>query len=773
MICRDIVGRAGILLILLVCIAFDIQGQTIKGRIFMADTGLPVAAATVSAWQDSVLLSSVQSNEKGFYLLGLERSGSYLFTFSYENHSNTITVDLLQNTTLNIDVYPEMEVHELDNVTIYEDIYHVGDLTMTQKQFKTMPASFQDPSRILMRYPGFSTSHDGANSIVYRGMPPESVRWQLFGADIVNPNHLANAGTANDLTSNNAGGVNALNGAVLDYYHFEASPARVAYGNVMSGISDMKMASSMQPYLDFNLIGLEAGMGAKVGDKHIYASYRQSFTGLLNRIGVDFGNEKIGYQDLSAYADLINNDKSHLKLFMTLGESHNYYTGIDTTSQPVAFKDIQQITYKSQLGIVGSQFTWQQSKFVYQSTLIASARKDGREEFTLDYFKQTTGFDHSDIQNIQKKLLSWHNQFKWQLSGKDVTAGLRTNYHVDHAQTNALIAKQDFVSIYPYAQIENSRLEKWHYVAGMGVMYDDETGEITAEPAISLDWRASEKLTFGVAYRLSSLQDYTDRRYIIAPYKPDRIKSSHVQLNSQYVLPTSSVGVNVFYSQLWDVAKFIYEGQERSYTSAFNGGNLGYDQLLSPIWIPDGTGKARTYGIEGSMQSKFSFNKHSWILDVNSSVFNATYRNRSAQRITGDYDGRYNYGTISNISVSYQLHTVKNEQQRKWIISFASHVRGGQYEPYIDTRADSREKLYLLNSRFYDQNPNYSRADFRVVYDRKKNTKRLRQIWSIDIQNVLNNKEVLYRYHDFLQKKIVNQQQLGILPVLSYRLVWE
>jgi hypothetical protein len=51
--------------------------------------------------------------------------------------------------------------------------------------------------------------------------------------------------------------------------------------------------------VDFNLIGLEAGINLASKNenstrfKNIYAAYRYSFVGLLSKLGVDFGNEKL------------------------------------------------------------------------------------------------------------------------------------------------------------------------------------------------------------------------------------------------------------------------------------------------------------------------------------------------------------------------------------------------------------------------------------------------------------------------------------------------
>lgn len=762
------------LLLCVVCISAQGIGQTIKGRVLLKESKTQAPLALISVSQDSIAVIQTESDSLGYYELHLQKAGKYDISYYYEAYSGYMTLDLPEDAILNVDVFLDQEVQALAHVTIHEDAYRMGDLTMTQRQFKTMPASFQDPSRIIIRYPSFSTANDGANSIVYRGMPPEAARWQLFGADIVNPNHLSNAGTANDLATNYAGGVNALNGAVLDYYHFEASPANVSYGNIMSGVSDMKMASSMHSYLDLNLIGLEGGLGTNIRGKNVYASYRYSFTGLLNQLGIDFGNEKIGYQDLSAFGELLKTEKVHLKVFATLGASHNYFAGIDSTDQPERFKDLQHITYKSQLGIVGSQFIWQKNHiFSYKATLIASSRQDNREEYTLDYFKQNTNFDHADDQEIKKGLWSFHNQFKWDFPTFKWSAGLRANYHIDENRINGALIEQSYFSLYPYVQLENSPLNKWHYVLGIGTMYDDLTQEFTIEPAVALDWKLSNKVSIGLSSRLSSLQDYTDLRYILGPYQSLRIKSGHVQLSGKYEADHRSIGGNLFYSHLWDVAKFVYEGQSKSYSSAFNGSNLGYDQLLCPMWIPDGTGTASTKGLEFYHFRTYPYSNHNWTIGYNLSIFSATYRNREAQRITGDYDGRYNYKTIANLSASYERYLSKTEKVQKLILSAAIHNRGGQFEPWINKRATSLDQLYDFDRSLSIKNKDYARLDFRIVYDRKKVTSRLRHVWSLDIQNVNNNNTIMYRSYDFLKQDLIYYPQLEILPVLSYRLIWE
>ena len=758
-------------LILVVCFFVTAQCQTIKGRIYLSNDKEPVTFAEVKAIRGNENLILTHSDSLGFYQLNLEREGSYIIQVAYEEYSKTIDIEVREETVLYVDIYLEPQAVLLENVTIHERVYQFGDLTMTQSQYKVMPASFQDPSRILIRYPGFSTSNDGANGIIFRGMPPESARWQLFGADIVNPNHLSNAGTANDLATGNAGGVNAINGTVLDIYHFEANPSSAAYSNVMSGVSNLKMAPAMKSYIDLNLIGIEAGLGTNVKNKNYYVSYRYSFTGLLNQFGIDFGNEKIGYQDLSAYADLINNPSSHLKVFTTLGRSHNYYKAIDTLEPPMRFKDIQNIDYTSDFGVVGAQYTLQRDNFVYQSTLTGSSRKDFREENTNAYFKIHTGLDHHDNQRLENSLLSFHNQFRKLTSKHVYSVGLRTNYQFNRSYTNDKSVQEQHLSIYPYIQIQNLTNKKFHYVAGIGAMYDDLTDEITAEPALAMDYKIGNRFMVKLDYRLSSFQDYADLRYIMGSYNPVRIKLNNIQLSGLYDFDNLRLNLTGFYHFMSDVAKFTHDGFEDVHATIYNGGNLGYDQLLEPFWRYDGTDKARIYGVEGYFQKKISRSNHTWIIESNMTIFDSKYR--KAQLEPEYFNGRYNFNFITNLSVSYEKNIIKGDKQKKWIISLANHNRGGQREPGIAFNAPDRSSLYSYNTPFDFQEPAYGRIDFRVVYSKIKSGSRLRQTWSLDIQNLFDKKNIGFRYYDFLLNNIIYEKQLGLIPVLSYRLMWE
>ena len=656
------------------------------------------------------------------------------------------------------------------DITITEKPYQSGDLTMTQNQYKVMPASFQDPARILIKYPGFSTPNDGANAIIFRGMPPESARWQLFGADIVNPNHLSNAGTANDLATGNAGGVNALSGSVLDYYHFEANPADVSYADVMSGVSNMKMSPKINSFMDINLIGLEAGLNLNRGNKNVYASYRYSFVGLLDQLGVNFGNEKIGYQDLSLYADLIKNDHNSLKIFATLGNSSNIFSAVSRGDSLTRFKDIQNITYKSEMALAGAQYTYEKANKYFQSTLVVSGRNDSRNENTNLFYTDSLGFSLSSDQNIKERLVSLHNQYVMDISEAKITFGLRTNIKVDGRIVNG--KDEAVLSIYPYFQYKSDQSTRFQYHAGLGGFYDSRTKEWTAEPSMGAGYKLSNLVSINMDYRLSSFQDYTTGSFVAQQYDRHRIKAHNIQSGIQYIKKFLQVRGSVFLHQFWDISTFRSdEGSFANHFTPFNGGNLGYDQIFGMLnIIPNGTSGARVYGSELYLENTTFIKGNSFYYGVNLSIFDSKYTlNEVGQNY---YNSRYNFGYTSNVNVSYDMDISKSGKERHLTFSISNHYRGALREQSLNPVNGEFQTLYNTNSSYDQTFRPYQRLDFRVVYLKQKSNNKKTHRWSLDIQNILSRENDGFRYYDPLLNKTLIQNQLGLVPVLSYRLEW-
>lgn len=66
----------------------------------------------------------------------------------------------------------------------------------------------------------------------------------------------------------------------------------------------------------------------------------------------------------------------------------------------------------------------------------------------------------------------------------------------------------------------------------------------------------------------------------------------------------------------------------------------------------------------------------------------------------------------------------------------------------------------------------YLRLDFMVAHISGKKEGKTRHRWSLDIQNVLNIQNDGFRYYDPYLNTVLLQNQLGMIPVLSYKVEW-
>ena len=151
---------------------------------------------------------------------------------------------------------------QISEVEIYSNLIKNDNVvSLSRKQFLTMAGSLEDPTRLLIKFPGTSTVNDQANSVVFRAMPSQYHRWSLYGARVLNPNHLGNAGTISDFPGRSSGGVNMFSGQVIGNLQFNGNPSGASL-DALSASSDMKLRDPFKNSITTNLslIGLEAGL---------------------------------------------------------------------------------------------------------------------------------------------------------------------------------------------------------------------------------------------------------------------------------------------------------------------------------------------------------------------------------------------------------------------------------------------------------------------------------------------------------------------------------
>jgi hypothetical protein len=98
-----------------------------------------------------------------------------------------------------------------------------------------------------------------------------------------------------------------------------------------------------------------------------------------------------------------------------------------------------------------------------------------------------------------------------------------------------------------------------------------------------------------------------------------------------------------------------------------------------------------------------------------------------------------------------------------------THAGGRRYIP-IDLEKSILEKKQVHNwdAAFENQMPDYFRADFQLVY--RLNRLRYSMEWRIDVQNLTNHRNPAYYYYDPQAESIRLKKQIGLLPLISYRM---
>ena len=136
-------------------------------------------------------------------------------------------------------------------------------------------------------YPSVVAANDQGNSIIVKGNSPNGLLWRLNGLDIVNPNHLANAGTLSDKPISNGGGVNILSAQMLDRTQFYTGGFPASFGNALSGILDMNLREGSKNKAEgtaqASLLGLDLSLEtplSKNNNASALVNYRYSTVGL-------------------------------------------------------------------------------------------------------------------------------------------------------------------------------------------------------------------------------------------------------------------------------------------------------------------------------------------------------------------------------------------------------------------------------------------------------------------------------------------------------------
>ncbi len=669
-----------------------------------------------------------------------------------------------KETVLTIELVPTAYTLETFTITAMarEEPEALGVREFTVEQGLRYPAMFQDPARLVTGTPGVAAPNDQANHMIVRGNSPNANAWLIEGAEIVNPNHLGNAGTPTDLPVLSGGGVNVLSAQMLGPSRLRTGVSPVMYGNALGGLMDMSLRRGNDRQrewtLQAGLTGLDVSTEGPIGKKgrafHL-VNYRYSTIGILSAMGVDLGDEAITFHDLSVHVGTRIGQSGELRFFALGGTSRNVFTAVADTTEWEFDKDSQDITYQAGTGAVGATVDVPIGEHArFRSTVAWSSTYQTRE--AIEHDTALTAFTRT-YQSLDERKLSAIAQAEGSIATRlRYTVGGSAMQRYVHNLFNEVT---EGWLVRPFAQARYQITEHLHAHAGLAYSHFTFNGSDALEPRAGLRWRMTKGRTISAAYGVRSQLPYHPIM-AIAPIVqgvwPDvqnsrmgLMRSQDITLGYEHAVNEQLVvRVEGYHQQITGMPLMRYDSTE----STFN----AWDAPL-PIHLIDG-GEATVQGVELSLVRNFVDGLY---YQANGSVFQSRYRDLEGAWRSARWDAQW----TANLMVGREFRKVKEDRVRTWGVSGRLFGMGGlRYTPLADgtTAPDAVVMPYSA------QQAMIYRLDLRV-YLKKDRNGRTGQ-WALDLQNATNARNEAFIYFDRRQDALVTKYQMGLIPNLSYRI---
>jgi len=755
-----------VILVGLCCIS-HIRAQenrtTVTGDVIEDETGQPVEFANVVlskngdhaiATTDSTGIFHFQEVPYGIYRLTISYVG--FRTVSIQElaveHQQLPPIQIrLEPSSLKLD---EVVVQAVQPLRVSARLS--GGYTLTPEEVRRFPATFYDPARLATVYPGVVNINDQANNLAIRGNSPNQMNFYIHGAEIVNSNHLANAGTSTDRTTMSGGSVNMFSAQLLENTEIYTGVLPTNLLQATSGAMNYHLKRGSRTGFHFTgqvgLNGIDVAAEGPIGNRWSYiANYRYSTVGLLSQLGVDFSDETILYQDLSIQVSFYQNEKVKWSFFAMGGDNSNSFEAkVDSAREE--FKDAFDIDFKSQIGIAGANVEVHLSdQLRWHTTLAASTRWDQRSQTSSTQFP-----DAEDYLELTK--YAFHTQLSQQTTGAwGFLYGLNTTLWQGGMEYQDFgLSEKRFgenvrgVLLRPYAET-HWRHRMWRIDGGLAVSYNGLNNQAYFQPRLSLMRHLPHRQKLAVSSGLHhKLQPYQILFSSDSHAELPMLQSWKTTLTYEKDFQMSQIRATVYYENISDVGA----------------GDNGFSALnileeYPPISIGS-DGKGQNKGIELAYQR---FLNQGLFLLISGTLFDARYRNPDMEAWTNSH---FNNQCMFNTTIGKEFEFSTGEKQKVLGMNFQLVYSGGFWETPIDLTASRAAGRTIRNSTdlFSQQLPAVLKTYFRIYY--KINHSKRYSLIGLDLSNVINRQNVSYSYYDPLLDEIVMKHQLGLIPMLSY-----
>lgn len=759
-------------------------GQRIQGEVRDKVSLQPISGANVILIETSANSTSGQtSNQKGEFVFESVNLGRYRLVISHVGYQSFVIPEILVSASRDIflDVQLDLGAKVLKEVVVdgaipNEHISMLGKQPITAEQTLRYAATFYDPARLSTSFPGVATFNDQNNNIVVRGNSPNGIAWRLEGVDIVNPNHLTNAGTFTDRPVQSGGSVNILSSQLMGTSNFLNGAFDATYGNTLSGVFDMKYRNGNTKEVKFttqlSLLGLDfsvEGPLSKEKNGSFIANYRYSTIGLLSAMGLDLGDEAITFQDLSFHINKTSEKGSTWSVFGLGGNSRNEFIAKRDSLKWEFGKDSQDILYKGRMFGFGISNRHPISANTYlRNTIAYSILDNERRAYDLDsiYNSMLRSIDENE-----SEILSWRSELSTKISP---SASLSVGFHLSHLYDKiyseslfglAAFGEGDSWLVQPFLNLSQILSSRFSYNLGLRYLNHTLSGAQSLEPRLNLKLHLNDFNYLNLRYGLHSLLQTPGTYFypgqdlngdLVNPNEALGLtKAHHIVLGYYYsVNPSIKLNAEVYYQDLYNVPVSRFSQNTFSVLNQIEG--FVFESL-------ENSGTGTNYGIDIMLRKTFSNNIYYL---ANASLYESKYKGSDGM----EHDTRFSGNYSINFTGGKEFKKIRADFEKTFGVNLGIVYLGGYRDTPIDLVQSEIEgrTVYFTDEAFTIKMKDYARINLRFswVKDKSGYTRTI----SVDIQNLTNRENIAYSYYDTEVQDIVVQNQLGIIPILAYRI---
>ncbi|OFX25639.1 MAG: TonB-dependent receptor [Bacteroidetes bacterium GWA2_31_9b] len=758
----------------------NVQTQTIRGQIVDQDSKTPLIGANVIILNtDPIIGSSTDAN--GYFRLEQVHVGRINLKVTCMGYEDKTVPNILVGSGKEIVLEIELSesLIQLEDVVVtanghkaeaLNEMAVVSAKAFTVEETQRYAGSLSDPARMVSGYAGVTGDAQGNNDIVVRGNSSKGILWKLDGMDIPNPNHFSDEGAT-------GGPINALNSAMLNNSDFFSGAFAPEYGNAYSGVFDMKLRNGNNEKREYSasigILGTDVTLEGPFSKNYLGSyliNYRYSSLDILDKLNLVHYYGVPKYQDASFKFNLPTKKLGTFQLIGFGGLSNIY-------QEDFAEENEDSLTRTADFG---AHVAFAAIKHIYpinDRTFITSYVSTSSTENSTDYKK---------YDDIGSWYTAYYDLFK--NTSIRISTSMNTKINAKHRLKMGItysdlgynmFAKQDVLNTGSYttevdtdgrAGLVQGYLN-WKYriadeltlVSGLHYIQFLLNNSNSIEPRFGVDWNFAPKqslcLGFGIHSKVESIATYFatvdngDGTYTTPNKDLELSKSAHYVLGySNQISKNVNLKVEAYYQQLFNLAV------ENDINSTFVLNNIrsGYTnkELINK-------GKGYNYGVELTLERFYSNN---YYFLITSSLYESKLTALDGISRNSRFNGNY----AGNILIGKEFRIGNPSKNRTIGLNTKFTLIGGQRYTPIDLAASIIEGSGVESENQYYAKKADDVFSMNMGITYRRNRKKTTHEFKIDIQNVTNNKAMVYEYYDDMSKNIEKAYQLALLPNISY-----